>query len=76
MNLSNLVLFITLIIATLLYIIQNFLARYLENYWIKHGTDINLARTKRNDFVEKWRWVILMLYIAAIAFGAIGILRD
>lgn len=76
MNISNLPSFITLIIATLLYIIKNFLAEHLENHWIKHGIDINLARTKRNDFVEKCSWVILILYIAALVFGIIGILRD
>jgi len=76
MELFNLATFIALLVVALQYIINNFLADVLERYWLNHGNDVNMARTKRNDFVRKWSWVILILFIAAIVLGTIGLLRD
>ncbi len=76
MKLLDLASFITLLVVGLQFMINIFLADYLERYWINHGNDINLSRIKRNHFADKWNWAILMLYIVAITIGGIGILRE
>lgn len=76
MNLLNLATFIALLVVGLQYIINNFLADYFKDYWRNRGTDDKMAEIKRNDFVRKWHWVILILYIIAIVLGAISLLND
>ena len=78
MELLNLATFIALLIVALQYIINNFLADTLKNYyWCKkYPNDENMANIKRNDFVKMWSWVILILFIIAILLGTIGLLRE
>lgn len=76
MNLLNLATFIALLVVGLQYIINNFLAEYFEDYQLKRGNDDKLACRKRNDFVRKCHWVILILYIIAIVLGAISLRND
>ncbi|MCK4734343.1 MAG: hypothetical protein KAT65_17950 [Methanophagales archaeon] len=76
MELFNLVSVIVLLVVALQFIIKNFVADVLERHWLNQGKDVDIARTKRNDFVRKWMWVILILFIAAIILGTIGLLGD
>lgn len=77
MNLLNLATLITLWVIALQYIINNFLAQWLEiRYWPKHGIKGDFAAERRNNFVRNWNWVILLLYIMAVTFGTIGFLID
>ena len=78
MELFNLATFIALLVVALQYIINNFLADTLKNhYWCKkYPNDENMVNIKRNDFVKMWSWVILILFIAAIVLGTIGLLGD
>jgi hypothetical protein len=76
MNLLNLATFLALLVVGLQYIINHFLDYYLEKHWIKRGIIPDLARIKVEDFNRKMCWMILFIYIAAIALGIIGLIRE
>lgn len=75
MDLFDLATFLALLVVALQYLINNFLADWLEEYWEKkHGKDIDLAIAKRKKFVRNSSWVILVLFIAAVVLAVIGLL--
>ncbi|MCK5603919.1 hypothetical protein KAR91_18675 [Candidatus Pacearchaeota archaeon] len=77
MNLLNIATLITLWIIALQYIINNFLAQWLEKiYWPSHGISGGFAEEKRDNFVTKLNWVIIGLYIVAVFVGTIGLIMD
>ena len=75
MDLFDLATFLALLVVALQYLINNFLADWLEEYWEKkHEKDTDLAGAKRKKFVRNSSWVILVLFIAAVVLAVIGLL--